>query len=226
MFAALIKAIAQLSDPAFRRVLGIGVAGALAVWVLLNGGLWWLLIQSQFFQSGWVDTAVDVFGGLLAFIVTLVLFPAIVTIIVGVLLDDIARAVEAKHYPQLPPARERPMVEDLLTTLRFAGASILVNLAALPIYLVLMPTGLSILVFYAVNGYLLGREYFELVALRRMALEQAKTMRLAHRGFLWVAGAGITFLLSVPVVNLLAPIVATAFMVHLFEALRRRRATV
>ncbi len=226
MFSSLFKAFGQLSDPTFRRVLLLGVGGALLVWAALNGAVWWLLIESRLFQEGWVDTLVDVLGGVAAVVVTLVFFPAVATIIIGFLLDDIARAVEARHYPELPPARERPMIEDLLTTLRFAGVTVLVNLLALPVYLALMVTGLGILAFYAVNGYLLSREYFELVALRRMPAEEARIMRKAHMGTLWLAGAGITFLLSVPVVNLVAPVLATAFMVHLFQALRRRRPAV
>lgn len=226
MISALAKAVAQLPDPRFRRVLVIGVLAALAIYVLLNAVVWWLLIDSQLFQTGWVDTLVDVLGGVAAVLLTLVFFPAVVTIVVGFLLDDIARAVEARHYPELEPARERPIVEDLWTTLRFAAIALLANLLALPVYLLLMATGLGVLVFYVVNGYLLGREFFELVSLRRLRPAQSAALRRANRGILWLAGAGITFLLSIPVINLIAPIVATAFMVHLFESLRRRQPVV
>ncbi len=201
----------------------VGVLAALVVYLLLNGLVWWLFIETQLFQTGWLDTAIDILGGVLTFIVTLIFFPAVVTIVIGALLDDIAHAVEARHYPQLPAPRERPMIQDVLTTLRFAGVSIVINLLALPVYLLLMPTGLGILLFYAINGYLLSREYFELVALRRLNADQVSVMRRVNFGYLWVAGAGITFLLSVPVVNLFAPIIATAFMVHLFQAMRRHQ---
>lgn len=223
MISALAKAIAQLPEPAFRRVLVKGLLAALATFVALNAALWWLLIELQLFQTGWIDTAVDVLGGVAVFVLSLVFFPAVVTVVVGVMLDEIVRAVEARHYPTLPPARERPWIEDLGTTLRFAAVSVLVNILALPVYLVLLATGLGILVFYAVNGYLLSREYFELVALRRLDRRAATALRRTHRLRLWIAGAGITFLLSLPVVNLVAPMLATALMVHLFEALRQRQ---
>ena len=74
------------------------------------------------------------------------------------------------------------------------------------------------------NGYLLSREYFELVALRRIGPVEARALRKAHRGRLFVAGVIITLLLTVPGVNLLAPVVATAAMVHLFEDCRQRDA--
>jgi uncharacterized protein involved in cysteine biosynthesis len=77
-------------------------------------------------------------------------------------------------------------------------------------------------VFYAVNGYLLGREYFELVALRRVDATEAEAMRSRFRGRMFLAGLVTAFLLTVPFVNLVAPIIGTAAMVHLFEAWRAR----
>mgnify|MGYP006433068489 FL=1 len=77
-------------------------------------------------------------------------------------------------------------------------------------------------VFYSVNGYLLGREYFELVALRRLGPAEATALRKRNGFKLFMTGALIAFLLTVPVVNLLAPIIATGMMVHLFEDFRNR----
>ena len=222
MVSAFLKAIAQLSDPAFRRVLVLGVLGAVLTFVLLNVTVDWLLVKSQFFTTGWLDTAVDVLGGLGSFLLTLVLFPAVASMVIGVLLDGIVRAVEARHYPDLPPARERTMLEDLSTTARFAGKLIIVNLLALPLYLLLMWFGVGIVLYYVLNGYLVGREYWELVALRRLTVEQASALRRRRRLYLWVVGAGFTFLLSLPLVNLLAPLIATATMVHVFQTLQRR----
>ena len=91
---------------------------------------------------------------------------------------------------------------------------------ALPIYFFL-PV-INLLVFYALNGYLLGREYFELVALRRLDGSSAQVLRKSYQGTIFLSGAVIAFLTTVPLLNLAAPVVATAFMVHLFETLRRR----
>lgn len=222
MISAFLKAIAQLSDPAFRRVLVLGMFGALVTFVLLNAAVDWALATSQLFTTGWLDTVVDVLGGLGSFLLTLLLFPAVASMMIGVLLDDIVRAVEARHYPGLPPARERPMLEDLATTARFAAKLIAINLVALPLYLLLMWFGFGVVLYYALNGYLVGREYWELVSLRRLTIEQADTLRRRWRVYLWVVGAGFTFLLSLPLVNLVAPMIATATMVHVFETLRRR----
>jgi uncharacterized protein involved in cysteine biosynthesis len=108
--------------------------------------------------------------------------------------------------------------------LRFAAVALLLNVALLPVYLVtLFFPPLYFLVFYLVNGYLLGREYFELVAYRRIEERAADEFRRAYRGRLTLAGVVIALILTIPVVNLIAPIVATAFALHLFEAMRRGR---
>ena len=77
------------------------------------------------------------------------------------------------------------------------------------------------MLYLALNGYLLGREYFELVAGRRLPWSTVRALRQRTRARLWLAGAVIALLLTVPVLNLVAPVVAVAFMVHLFEGLRR-----
>lgn len=226
MISALVKAIAQLGDPAFRRVLVLGVLGALAIFIATNLAIDWALVHFDFFSTGWLETVVELLGGLASLILTLLFFPAIASLIIGVLLDDIARAVEARHYPQLEPARERPMVEDVGTTLRFAGVLVVANLVALPFYLLLMWLGVGFVLFYVINGYLVGREYWELVALRRLSPAEADDLRRRHRPVLWVAGTGFSFLLSLPLVNLVAPLIATATMVHIFQSLQRRDAAV
>src|SRR5262249_14357413 len=82
----------------------------------------------------------------------------------------------------------------------------------------------NLIVYLALNGILLGRAYFEAAALRRLQRADADRLRRRHRLRLWIDGAAITAIMTVPVVNLLAPVVATAMMVHEFETLRRRGA--
>jgi uncharacterized protein involved in cysteine biosynthesis len=105
--------------------------------------------------------------------------------------------------------------------LRFTLVALAVNIALLPVYLALLffPPFYGV-VFYAINGYLLGRQYFELAALRRLPADEVRRAWRANRGWLVIGGIVVALLLSVPVINLLAPIVGTAFMVHLFH-LRR-----
>ena len=83
----------------------------------------------------------------------------------------------------------------------------------------------NLFVFYGLNGYLFGREYFELVAVRRLELQPMRKMRKAYRWRLLMAGIFVAVMLTIPVVNLAMPIVATGFMVHVFEDVRRRSGT-
>lgn len=222
MISALFKAFAQLSDPSLHRVVRLGILGALAAYLALAAAVWFTLTQVRFFAEPWADIGTDVAIGLAAAVLPILFFPALATTIMGVMLDSVADAVEARHYPELNWPRPQKWSEILLTTLRFLAVMVLVNLAALPLYLALLFTGFAVVLAVVVNGYLLGREYFELVAFRRMEPKQARLTFRHNLGRLWLAGAVIAILFSVPLVNLLAPVIGTAFMVHLFQSLRRQ----
>jgi len=162
--------------------------------------------------------------GLSLLVVSAVLFPGVSTIIVGFFLEDVVATVEAKHYPNEPPARPQPVSEVVASTARFALMVIGLNLLCLPFYLILMfIPPLNLVLYYVLNGYLISREFFELVALRRMEPAAALNMRRQSRGKIMVSGILLTFLLTIPIVNFLTPVIATAFMVHVFHSLPGRQ---
>ena len=218
MFSAFAKGVSQLNDGATRKLLWLALAAALLVFAGLWAGVGYLLTATKFFDIGWLNVAIDVLGGLATLVLTWFLFPGVVAAVIGFFLEDIAAAVEARHYPDLPKATGLSLAGTVVTTLSYLAAALFLNLVALA-FLVAPPV--FPFVFYAVNGYLLSREFFELVALRRVAADQARAIRKAHRWRLFSAGVTMAVLLTVPLVNLLAPIVATAAMVHLFEGWRR-----
>lgn len=226
MIGALAKAFGQLPDPKLRRVLKLGVLGALAAYAVLVAVVWWAMSATTLFGAAWADTAADVAGVIVALVLPLLFFPALATAIMGPMLERVADAVEERHYPHLNWPRPQKWIEVVLTTLRFLAIALTVNVLALPIYGVLLFTGLTFVLVYLVNGYLLGREYFELVAYRRMEPKAARLLFRNRVGYLWLAGAVITFLFSVPILNLAAPVVATAFMTHLFQSLQRQETAV
>lgn len=236
MFSALAKSFAQAGDPAFRgvflRSLWLSLGAFVVLWVLAWFGLAWLgedlagWIAESNPDSAWVRVFEWAYGaaavaGIL--VASLFLFPAVMAGVMSVLLDEIAEAVERRHYPGQPPARAQPIGEAVVSAIAFALVTLVLNLLALPIYLVLLfVPPFNLFVFYLLNGYLLGREYFELVAVRRYDMATVKRLRRAYRGRVLLAGAIIAFLLTLPLVNLAMPIVATGFMLHVFEGLRRR----
>jgi len=219
MFKAFSKGVSQLNDGPTRQVLLLSVGIALVVFVALWSAVAYTLTNTAFFQMGWMETVVDVLGGLATAVLTWFLFPGVVSAVVSLFLERVADCVEARHYPDLPKTEGPPLSDTLLSSVRFLAIFILLNLAVLP-FLFFPP--IFPFVFYGVNGYLLSREYFELVAFRRLEPEQAKALRKANQGQLFVAGVIIAFLLTIPVVNLITPVVATAAIIHLFEVWRRK----
>lgn len=236
MFGALAKAFAQITDPAFRRVFLLSVLASVALfaalWVAAWYGLAWAgegladWVAAREPGSFWVRAAEWLFGAVSVagvLVASFFLFPAVMVLVMSLLLEDIARAVERRHYPNLPAARTQPLREALWGAAVFALVSLAVNLVALPLYLLLLfVPPFNLFVFYLINGYLLGREYFELVAVRRYDPATVKRLRRGYRGRLLLAGAVIAFLVTLPLINLITPIVATGFMLHVFERLRRR----
>jgi len=214
MLSAFFKGISQLNDRPTQRVLWISIVSATLVFSMLWVVVGVLLGSTSIFTIGWLEWAVDLLGGLATFVFTWFLFPGVISAVIGILLGDIANAVEARNFPSLGPAMGLPMAKTVLVTLGYLGVLIVLNLFLL-VFLLIPP--LFPFIFYTVNGYLLGREYFELVALRRIGPEEARRLRKAHRGKLFLTGVIMALLLTLPVVNLLAPVVITAAMVHLFE---------
>lgn len=213
-----------------RRFLAV-VLKAVALTVLLLAGVSWL--------AGWAATLLPTdlgdwplvgqvtlpelgLQGLAVgtvLVASIFLMIPVAAIFVGFFLDDVAGAVEARHYPALPPARSAGLIANLMNALRFAGVVIGANLLALVLYIVSGP--LAPLVFYAVNGYLLGREYFELVAARHMSFPDAIALRRRHWLRAWAAGILMAIPLTVPVMNLLVPVLGVASVTHQFHRLWR-----
>ena len=139
----------------------------------------------------------------------------------GLFVEDIADAVEDRHYPGLPPVTPVRLGDSLVDSLNFLGLVIAANVLALVLYIFAGP--FIPVVFWAVNGWLLGREYFTLVATRRLGREGAKALRAQNSGRIWLAGILMAAPLSVPLVNLVIPVLGVATFTHLFHRMAARR---
>jgi uncharacterized protein involved in cysteine biosynthesis len=221
MLQDLVLGLRELGDPAVRRVLIRCVLLALATFAALVGAVGALLAWLDLTGLAWLDATIAVAGSAATLVLAWLLFPVTVALTLGLFAEEVVEAVERRHYPELPPPRQIGLAESTLSAARFTAVAVLLNLLALPLYL--MP-GLNVPAFLALNGYLLGREYFELVAQRQLPGPAASALRRAARGQVWLAGAVIAGLLAIPVFNLVAPVVAIAFMVHRFQRLQRSAA--
>jgi uncharacterized protein involved in cysteine biosynthesis len=216
MTGGFLKSLKQLSDPRLKGVLAIGVLGALGLEAVLWTVLWQSLGLLHLFQWSWLDSLLDAGAFLAVLVASLWFFPAVAALVVSFFLERVAHAVEEVHYPALPAARQVGLLESLSTALRFLLASLGLNLLALPFYFIPL---LNIGVYFLLNGYLLGREYFELVAARRLAPGEMADLRVASRGRLLLVGLVGALLMLIPLVNLAAPIFLTAWMVHVLQSL-------
>jgi len=219
MIKALLLGLRQLADPAIHRLLLRCVLLTLATLVALIAGVAALLFGLDLTGFTWLDPILATAGSALALVLAWLLFPIVVALTLGLFAEDVIRVVERRYYPGLPPAPGMSLVAQTYAGARFVLVALLLNLVALPFYLL---PGANLFIYLGLNGYLLGREYFELVAGQRLSLREVAQRRRQQRGRLWLAGVAIAAMLMVPVFNLVAPVVAIAFMVHLVAPLELR----
>ncbi|WP_119418348.1 EI24 domain-containing protein [Desertibaculum subflavum] len=218
VLGAYARGVRDLAEPAMRGVVARTLAITLGAYVVAIALALQLprLIPDTGYE--WLNAAAAILSGIGAIFLLAVLFPVVVSAVVGLFLDDVAEAVERRHYPADPPGRALGLVPAVLMGLRFAGLVLLVNLIALPFYILLLflpPFGLVL--FYLINGYLVGREYFDLIATRHLPADRAAELRGAYGFRVVLAGALGAFLFTLPLAALLAPLVTTAAFVHLYK---------
>jgi uncharacterized protein involved in cysteine biosynthesis len=224
---SLLKAVGQLPDPPIQRVIMKTLGLTLVAVILLLVLTWWLvglLVAWLGGLHGWLAEAAQLGGVLLTLVVTWFTFPAVAATIASIFCEDVATAVEGRYYPGRGKAKEVPLIASILDGLKLAGLSLLINLVAL-ILLAIPPLAIFYpVVSWGLGGYLIGREYFEMVALRRLDREDAHQLLVKYRSKFTLAGILMAIVLTMPVVNLIAPVIATAFMVHLVESVVNQRA--
>lgn len=228
ILSAFFAALGQIGDPRFRRVLGLGIALTLLLLIAATAGLVWLIQAFVTDEVGlpvigpitWLDDVLSASSVLLMLVLSVFLMVPVASAITSMFLDTVADAVEQRHYPGLPPASPVPFGDALKDTINFLGVLIAANTVALILYVLFLPA--APFIFWALNGYLLGREYFILVAIRRVGRDKAMGLRRRHAITIWAAGALMAVPLSVPIVNLLIPILGAATFTHIFHRLEGR----
>lgn len=226
---AVRLALANLFAPETRRVfwkvLGLTIFFLIVLWFALRESF--IAYALPYFDgyltgipdwAGWLTVFVGIFASAgLALSLALLLAP-VTAVVAGFFLDDVAEVVERRHYPGDPPGKPLPLGTAIIGSIKFLGVVLLGNLVAL---LLLFIPGVNLIAFFLVNGYLLGREFFEFAAMRFRPAEEARLFRAKHATTVFLGGLAIAAFLAIPVVNLLTPLFAAGLMVHLHKLLSR-----
>ena len=233
MFDAATKALVQMFSPPFRRVLLKSIGLGLILIVLIGIGLNRLFAWMATAGATWAEatagghTVWQIVAWVLSIAATLgiitgalFLMPAVTAFVGSFFVDEIADEVERTHYPNETPGTALPLFRALIEGINTALLAVLVYLCAVPFLFV---AGLGLVIMFVANAYLLSREYFLLAAMRFRSPAEAKAMRRAYRGQIFLAGLLIAMFVSIPIVNLATPLFAMAMMVHLHKRLSQRR---
>lgn len=234
MIDAAVKALTQMFSAPLRRVLLKSVGLALVLIVFVSIGLYqifsWLAEAGAAWGQSNATAVPETAWSILVWVVTIMaslgivtgavfLMPAVTAFVGSFFVDEIAELVEREYYPADPPGRALPFFVALLEGLKTGLLTIGVYIVALPF--VFVAIGLFVLFF--ANAYLLGREYFELAAMRFRLPAEARALRRTYRTTAFIGGMFIALFVSIPVLNLATPLFAMAFMVHVNKRLSARR---
>jgi CysZ protein len=231
MLDAALKALSQILSPPMRSILWRSIGLALVLIVVLAVGLQRLLSWLAAYGEGWAEgmlgPSFHMPINILAWIISIAaslgvvlgavfLMPAITSLVASVFVDDVADHVEREHYPAERPGMALPLGLAMTEGVKTALLTIAVYLIALPFVFF---AGAGFIAFFVATAWLLGREYFELAAMRFRPPAEAKAMRRQNAAILFVAGLVIAAFVSIPIVNLATPLFGMAFMVHMHKRL-------
>ncbi|WNO54529.1 EI24 domain-containing protein [Stakelama saccharophila] len=222
MVRAFLLSVGQLADRAILAVLAKSLALTIVLFAAIAAALWFL---AHWLTTGWLETG-EAVAGALAFTAAMsallgawLLFRAVAIAVIGLFADDVVRAVEARHYPaRLADAHDLSLARSARMGLGSALRALAINLGLLPLYLVLIVTGVgTAFVFLVVNAWLLGRDLGDMVAVRHVEPATIGDWRRATRISRFVLGLAIAGLFMIPFANLIAPILGAAMATHLFH---------
>ncbi|CCM77409.1 sulfate transporter family protein [Rhizobium mesoamericanum] len=223
---SLINLLAAETRSVFWKVLGLTLLVLVGLWLALRSAFISFVFPwiDSFFPAmpdwaGWLGFVFAIVAGIgLALGLALLLSP-VTALIASLFLDDVAAVVEKRDYPSDPPGTPMPLGPALVSSIKFLGVVIAGNLIAL--FLLFVP-GINLIAFFFVNGYLLGREFFEFAAMRFRSPEEARLFRAKHATTVFLAGLVVAAFLAIPIVNLLTPLFAAGLMVHLHKLISRK----
>jgi CysZ protein len=214
LLSPLGRAIGQLDDRVFLGVLLQSVVLAALCFLLLHVATFWF-VHSVLALHGWLAWGADILGTIGASFLALWLFIPVAVLIGTLYIEQIARAVERRHYPWLRPAEGASLAIQAWDGLAVAARILALNVVAL--VLALLIPGVGLLAAWAIAAYAIGRGLFVAVAMRRMPRPTAEALYRRHRGAILAQGGILALAGYIPALNLLIPVLGTAAMVHVLD---------
>lgn len=225
---ALNNLFAPETRKVFWKVIGLTVLVLVGLWVAVRESfiayvMPWIdgFLPGMPDWAGWLGFVFGIFASIGLALALALLLSSVTAIIAGLFLDDVAEVIEKQHYPEDAPGVAMPLSDAILSSLKFFGVVVLGNIVAL---ILLFVPGVNLIAFFLVNGYLLGREFFEFAAMRFRSPQEARLFRAKNSSTVFIGGLVIAGFLAIPIVNLLTPLFAASMMVHLHKMLSRRDA--
>jgi CysZ protein len=206
------RALRSIFAPGMLKIFLVSVMLTLLLLALfISGASSFFVWLGHAYSWGWLSVIGSIGSGLLGWM----LFPGIMPIIVNFFDTRITQIIEREDYPASEALQNPPFWPEFWHDLRFSLFTLLANLIVLPFYLFMHVFGP--IVFFWLNGYLLGREFFEMAARRHIPLEEAKALRKRHSRIVLIAGVLLAIMATIPIINLFAPFWGIAVMVHLYH---------
>ncbi len=213
MIAAALLALQDALSPQFRKVLwkALGLAILLFIGILVALEVTISILVA--FPWPWLETILAIATGLGVFAAFFFLMAPVTALFAGLFLDDIAELVEKRDYPADTPGKPLATATALITGIQFGLLVLMVNILLLPTLFI----GIGAVMMVIGNAYLLGREYFSMIAMRHMPASEAKALRKENASRVFAAGLIPAGLALIPVVNLFVPLFATSYFVHIYK---------
>ncbi|WP_455482008.1 sulfate transporter family protein [Bartonella sp. B35(2025)] len=233
IFIAAYRALQHLFTPRYRtmivKILGFTFIILVIIWLCLHQlfisyfGSW----VAHFFPKlsdwvGWLELSILVIFNLVLALFMAFLIAPITAMIGSFFIDSAAEIIEEEAYPDEHIGHAMSFKRSLIFSLKFVILSLLGNGIAFILFFV---PGINLIAFYAINGYLLGREYFVFAAYRFRSEQEAHVFLHTHHATVFGAGLLIAFFVSIPILNLTTPLFAAALMTHLHKMLSQKATT-
>ena len=220
MFSSAGRALRMIFEPALFGVVLNSFLLSFLIFAVLFVGAEYGVEHLLSFHWPWLNALLALLAPVLVIVLAFFLGAPVAAIFASLYLNRIAEVVEAKYYAGDGPSAGTPFFGSVVVGLRLSAWVVVLALVLLPVEIAVPILGS--LASLVVNAGLLGREYFELAALRHLPREEVDTMRRRHRLGILGAGLVIAGLAEIPFVNFLAPLYGAVFMVHVFRHFQRQ----